>query len=123
MGTRIDSKRVLNLSIVLVCFLLVIGYALFAFRDIARGPSITISEPTNGSTFSTSTVKILGTALRTQYIALNGRPILMDQQGNFSEIVVLSPGYNVNTFEVRDKFGKTEYKTLENVFLTASSTK
>lgn len=80
------------------------------------GPEIIIFEPRNGSTIATSTVLIRGQALRIQDISLNNRPILIDEQGNFSETLLLFPGYNVSLISAQDKFDRTiEYK-LELVY-------
>ena len=94
---------------------IVVGYAGFAFRDIVRGPSIIITEPINGETFATSSVELRGISERAQFISLNGKPILIDENGAFSEIIVLSSGYNVSIVEARDKFGHTATQKLELV--------
>lgn len=95
---------------------IVILYSLFSFRDYIEGPEIIINEPVNGTTFSTSTVTIKGRVLRIQDVTLNNKPILIDTDGNFSEVLMLLPGYNVSVISAKDKFKRTiEYK-LEFVY-------
>lgn len=113
MFTRASSKKLLRIFIITIVAIVVIGYAGFAFRDLVRGPSITLSEPTNGETFSTSSITVRGNAVRVQDIRLNGRSILIDEQGNFSEVLPLYDGYNVALLEANDKFGHVTKENLE----------
>ena len=116
MINREGTKKILRTLILASIVCIVTGYAYFASRDYILGPRIVISEPINGSTHSTSTVLIRCQALRIQDITLNNRPILIDEQGNFSETLLLFPGYNVSLISAQDKFDRTiEYK-LELVY-------
>ena len=116
MINREGTKKIVRTSITVLIVCIVLGYAYFASRDYILGPEILIFEPINGSTISTSTVKIKGQALRIQDITLNNRPLLIDEQGNFSETLLLFPGYNVSLISAQDKFDRTiEYK-LELVY-------
>jgi hypothetical protein len=113
--TRATSKHFVRVIIIGIVVAVVVGYAGFAFRDIVRGPSIVITKPINGETFATSSVELKGISERAQFISLNGKPILIDENGAFSEIIVLSSGYNVSTIEARDKFGHIATQKLELV--------
>jgi hypothetical protein len=95
------------------------------FQAYFSGPSVTIAEPADYSAFSTSTVTIAGTAERVQNITLDGRPIIIDDKGDFSETILLAPGYNIETLAAQDRFGHATQKRLELVYLapkTAAST-
>ena len=105
-------KATLFISIVCV----VIGYAIFAMHDFILGPSLSILEPVNGSSFTTPDIHIKGIVQRIQEISLNGRSITIDDKGNFNEVVLLAPGYNVFTFAVRDKFGRSKEYRLEYIY-------
>lgn len=116
MINREGTKKLVRSTIITLIVCIVIGYTYFATRDYILGPQIIISEPVNGSTISTSTIHLKGQALRIQDITLNNRPILIDEQGNFSETILLFPGYNVSLISAQDKFDRTiEYK-LELVY-------
>jgi len=74
------------------------------------GPQISLVTPTDGSSLTNSLVTISGKARNISFISLNDRPIFVDQQGNFNEELVLSPGYNSWTLRAKDKFGRTVSK-------------
>jgi hypothetical protein len=113
---REGVKKILKVLTISLIVAIVVGYSYFASRDFILGPELIITEPVNGSTLSTSTVILKGQALRIQDITLNNRPILIDEQGNFTETILLFPGYNVSLISAQDKFDRTiEYK-LELVY-------
>ncbi len=113
---RYEFKKLIAAVIFVLITFFILGYVYFASRDYIKGPSIEITEPENGISTSTSTVKVLGKALRIKEITLNGKPLLIDKQGNFNETLLLAPGYNVSMINAIDKFNRTiEYK-LELVY-------
>ena len=110
-------KRTLAILTIAVVATVIIGYSYHASHGIITGPTITITSPGASETsFSSSTVTIKGVAARTQSISLNGRPILIDEAGNFLETVILSPGYNVETLQGIDKFGHATTASLELIY-------
>ncbi len=113
---RYGIIKILKASLIIVISLTIISYAYFAFRDYMNGPSLILIEPINGNTISTSTVILSGRVLRVKDIMLNGRPLLIDKEGNFTETLLLHPGYNISLLSAIDKFNRTiEYK-LELVY-------
>jgi hypothetical protein len=98
------------------------GYSYFASYTLRGGPTIKITTPGNGmkpikgiiyASVSTSTVIVTGVAQRVRSISINGRPIVVDEAGNFSQPVALFPGYNVETLVGQDAFGHTTSVELE----------
>lgn len=116
MLTRYGTKKIVTRFFFTCIILIVAGYALFATHDIILGPSISVSEPINGSSFTTPSIRIKGIVLRIREITLNGRPITIDDKGNFNEAVLLAPGYNLFTLTARDKFGRSKDYRLELVY-------
>ena len=111
MINRNGIKKILKAGIISIIILIVLGYAYFAFHNFVNGPEIIVIEPKSGISTTTSSIKIIGKALRVQNITLNGRPIIIDDKGNFDENIILAPGYNVSLLSAHDKFGRTtEYK-------------
>jgi len=111
MINRDGTKKIIRIIIVSIIVLLILGYSVFESHSLIKGPEIIIQEPLSGSTVSTSSIQIIGKALRIQEILLNGRPILIDKEGNFSEALLLAPGYNASLIQAKDKFNRTiEYK-------------
>ena len=116
MINRDGTKKIFKISGFLIIILIIIGYSLFESHSLIKGPEITVFEPLSGSLSASSSVIVRGQALRIQDITLNGRPILVDTYGNFSETILLAPGYNTSLFSARDKFNRTTEYKLELVY-------
>lgn len=116
MINRDGTKKIFKIGIISIIALLVLGYALFTSHSLIAGPEIIVSEPISGSTIATSSVIVKGIVLRIQDITLNGRPILIDKQGNFSETLLLAEGYNAFQLFAKDKFNRTTEYKLELVY-------
>lgn len=111
--TRDHTRHLIRSGSIIGITVIILGYAGFAFRDLVRGPLIEVYEPISGQSFATSTILVRGMVLRVQDITLNGRPILIDQSGNFREMILLQPGYNTMTIKASDKFGRSTYEEFE----------
>jgi len=85
----------------------ILGYGLFRILPLWRGVSINLSGIEDGGTFALS-LPISGTADRAQELYINDRFVLLDQNGGFSDTLVLLPGYNIITVRGIDRFGKAE---------------
>ena len=94
----------------------VLGYAYFQAQNLLIGPVITISSPPNGATLSSAFVEVTGYTKNISEIHFNDRPIFIDEDGNFKENVLLSPGYTIITVRAEDKFGRKTKKVLELVY-------
>ena len=84
--------------------LLIVSYALWRSFNYARGPAIVLSEPTNFQTITSTTTHVIGQVARANTITLNGRPVTIDERGNFDETILVFPGTNFLTLEARDQF-------------------
>lgn len=113
---RDDTKRLLKIITISIIVLIIVTYAFFTSLDYLKGPKIIIKEPANGSTIATSSVEIIGIASRIQNITINGKPVIIDKEGNFNEILILVEGYNVSLFKAVDKFDRTAEYKLELVY-------
>ena len=99
-------KSLLKITTISLITLFVCGYGLFEARNLLTGPVITVLTPQNGSKQITPLVEVAGVVKNVSDISLNDRPITMDMSGNFSEKVLLAPGYNILKLTVADKFGR-----------------
>jgi hypothetical protein len=109
-----------KIFIAAVIVIITAGLLYFIYRTsraYISGPSITITAPADYAAFSTSTTTIAGIAERVQDITLDGRSITIDDKGNFSETILLMPGYNIETLAAHDQFGHVTQKRLELVYL------
>ncbi len=98
----------------------VVGYSLFQSRNLLHKPQITIEGPENGATLSENMLDIKGNVGRVNFVSLDDRPIFIDEAGNLSEKVLLSPGYNVFKIAVEDSFKRKAEKLLEVVYKPAT---
>ena len=102
-------------ALVIVFFLLLIGYGLFQSKNLILGPNIAIASPLDGAAVGLNPVEVRGQADRIAFLSLNGQQIFTDQNGNFSQKLLLTPGYNSIKLEAKDKFGRTIQKILNLV--------
>jgi hypothetical protein len=116
MTNRKDAKTWLKIMFFVGILILILGYSAFEARKIVGGPELTITSPVVDGIMTDSLVKVTGIAKNIKEITLNDAPIYIDEQGNFSEKVVLIAGYNIIELEAKDKFNKQTKKTLELVY-------
>lgn len=95
-----------GLLIVAVCALVT-----YNMRDILFGSPFSVRTAPDGTTVSDAFVPITGDARHAKELTINGRPIAIDTNGAFSDGVLLSPGYNIVSVALSDRFGKEQIKT------------
>jgi len=110
-----NATSILRIGAISLLALIIAGYSLFQAQKILAGPVIEITTPQNGATYNSTLIEINGKAKNIAYINLNDRKIFTDKDGNFSEVLLLSPGENVVKLDAWDKFGKQTEKKLELV--------
>jgi len=115
LDSRTQNLRLVKIASVLVLLLIVATFAIFRSFNYFQGPGLEIYAPINGSIIESSIIKISGQAVRITKISLNGRPINVDEKGNWSETLIVFPGLNLITIKVQDQFGRTVSKQLDIV--------
>lgn len=113
--TRSTNIRLARISIVVLVAGLIVAYAVWRSLNYARGPEIEIFQPAEGASIASSTVVIRGRANRINSLRLDGNDISVDEQGDFSQTLVLFPGLNTIALEANDQFGRSVSKVLELV--------
>ncbi len=116
MTERYQTRKNIRIIIIVLLVLLVVGYTFYEVSKIISGPNITVYSPKNGETVSTSTILISGIAKNINSISLDDRKIFVDEKGDFSEELLLFPGYNVIALKASDAFGSETEKILEVVY-------
>lgn len=111
-----NGKLIIKTLVICVFVLLIIGYGVFQAQKIIKGPQIAVRFPVNGQTVTQSDVDIAGIAKNISAITLNDRTIYIDESGNFSEKLMLYPGYNIIKLKAEDKFGSMVEKKIELVY-------
>lgn len=91
-----------------VAVLLLAGtwYVLWQGRHLLLGPELSITDAPQ-AVESDRIVFINGRAENATALYLNGRPIVTDQEGVFSEGIVLENGYSVVSLDAQDRYGRS----------------
>lgn len=110
--SRTTNLKILRGAGLALIIIVVATYASARSLNYARGPKITISEPVNGATISTTTTTIVGLLERAHNLTLNGQEITIDEQGHFKETILVFPGINYLTLAAKDQFGRTTETSL-----------
>ncbi|OGZ06462.1 MAG: hypothetical protein A2845_06100 [Candidatus Lloydbacteria bacterium RIFCSPHIGHO2_01_FULL_49_22] len=118
---RFTLKKILSVGSGLFVILVIVLYAYYQSRSIIAGPLISLSEPENNMTSTTSLIMVRGVATRAKEITLQGRQIFIDLDGRFAEQLLLSPGYNIIELTARDTQGRQMIKDLELVYQAPAS--
>ena len=102
--------------VIFIFFLILVAYGLFQTKNLILGPNIAIASPLDGAAVGLNPVKVEGQADRIAFLSLNGEQIFTDENGHFSQKLLLTPGYNIIKLEAQDKFGRTINKILNLVY-------
>ncbi len=96
--------------------LMLLSYAAFQARHLIIGPTISIENPSSENLLSLKElIEIRGKAQNISSISLNDRPIFINEDGQFSEKLLLAKGYTIMTIKAEDRFGRAIVKTLHIV--------
>lgn len=104
-----------------VVILGVCGFVLGNMRDLLFGAPFAIETVQDGTTLTEGFLPISGKARHARSVTMNGRTIFIDRDGNFTDGVILSPGYNVVEVILRDQFGKEKVTTYHLVLDEATA--
>jgi len=97
----VDTRLLIGaFSLFLVLVLLFAGTRAYGLLE---GPRIILSPPRVEDGF----VTLEGVVRRSAYFSINGRIVAPEQNGNFSEHLLLTPGHTIMTIEARDRFDRT----------------
>ena len=102
---KIEDVRPKHILIT-VGFLLLTVYSLFQARFLILGPGVTILSHKDGAVVHEPQVTLSGKARNAAWISLNDRQIFTDEEGFWSEKLILSEGLSIMTLRVRDRFGR-----------------
>lgn len=103
--SSVKIEKIVAITLITVFIL----YGLFEAYKFIIGPRIKIISPTNGETLNDSSVLINGMARNASFIYLNDRKIYVDENGSFSERLLLPQGYTIIKLSAEDRFKrKTE---------------
>ena len=114
-SSRTNNLRFAKIIGVIIIIGIIVIYTITRSLNYARGPEIYIFSPTNGLIATTSTIVISGRVLRVNKISLNGKSILIDENGYWKETLIIFSGLNKITVTAEDQFGRNVSKELDLV--------
>lgn len=106
-----DTRKQITRTLWGVFLGIIVIYALFQMRDIIFGAQLSVTSITDGAVVTDQLLTIEGQMKHAASVTIDGNAIATDQNGHFSEQLLLSPGYNLVTIDARDRFGKLIEKT------------
>lgn len=112
-----NVKKIIKIGGLSVFFMFVAVYAFFVSKDLIFGVKIKGVNLADGAAVTENLIKMTGKARNAINLALNGREISIDQQGNFNETIALLPGYNIINIKALDKFGHLDEKNYKLMYL------
>jgi len=97
----------LTRSLIAVVLVILVGYGALEAAPLLAGPDLVLTTPLEGSTARDGMVEVTGVATRVNSLSLNGAPLLIDEAGNFSRLIVLPRGSAILTLTASDRFGRS----------------
>ena len=89
-------------------------YVLYQARFLIQGPQVTLFEIPE-TVQSSKQVVLQGNTSNITALYLNGRSIVTNEDGVFSESVVLENGYSIVRIDAEDRYGRTT--SVEHTFV------
>ena len=108
-----EGRTIIKRGLLMLGITIVVGYSYFALEGYVRGPRIELAGPENGVSTTTARITIAGRAIHVNTLTINGATTSPDLAGNFSESLLLAPGYNIMRVDAKDRYGRSVEKTIE----------
>jgi len=107
----------LTVTVIVVFFIGVLGYAYFEARNLIRGPQIALAAGLEEDlVVDKPLVLVRGVARNITELRMNSRTIPTTEAGAFEEAHLLAPGYNTIRLEAWDKIGRTTHADIQVVY-------
>ncbi|OGH88031.1 MAG: hypothetical protein A3J93_02565 [Candidatus Magasanikbacteria bacterium RIFOXYC2_FULL_42_28] len=105
---RFDSLASLirNLGIATLVIIFA-GYLIWQIRGILTPPLLVVYTPMEGTVTSHTSIVVQGITDKEAHLSINGKDIMIDEDGKFSVEISLAPGVNSITITTIKKHGKT----------------
>ena len=107
---------ILKITLIIILVVIIFSYAYNRSGNYLDGPQISINHPTNGQTLAEQTLTISGNTKNINDIMLNDRKIYINENGEFTEKILLHEGYNQISLWAKDRFDKKTEKNLIVVY-------
>ncbi len=107
--------------LITAAILSVFALVLYNMRDLVIGTPLEVVTAQDGATLDSTFLPLSGIARHARELLINGRTVAIDRAGNFTDAIILSPGYNIVEVALKDRFGNTETRTYHWVVEVPSS--
>jgi cytoskeletal protein RodZ len=105
----------------LMVIAVIIAYLVWQFTALAAAPHLSLTSPDNDVSLTGSVIDIAGSTTPGSDVTVNDSPVLLDNNGDFSEKVALQDGVNSIRVTAKSKLGKSTTVT-RNVLAKLPST-
>ncbi len=103
-------------SLIMGAIVLLLGgaflYIYQEFKSFAATPRLVITEPHSGATIEANEIIVLGKTDKDARVTINNQPVLVGNEGEFSDKLLLQPGLNTVTVVAVNRFNKEKTETL-----------
>jgi len=113
---KLGLKRYFPVAIIFAFFLVLGLYAEGRAQNLIRGAQINVSSLSDGAVVNEPLIKIEGVAKNARDFSINDREVAVSEDYDFSEKILLLPGYNIITLKGEDKFGKKTEEQIRVVY-------
>lgn len=93
------TPRVILMIATAVVLIGIVGYIVYSVRGFTAPPNLLVSSPSSDQILTTDSVNIIGKTDEGVALLINDQTVLLDGNGNFTQLVKLNPG--LNTFQVK----------------------
>lgn len=92
---------------VFICIIAIVGYVGFHLQSLLSAPLLELSSPPQGLTTANKTIEIKGKTEPGAVVNINEAPLPTPQSGEFSHLLVLSPGVNTIKVTAKKRYSKS----------------
>ncbi|MEF3691428.1 MAG: helix-turn-helix domain-containing protein [Candidatus Moraniibacteriota bacterium] len=100
------NPKILSIVFISLFFLGLLFYLYYNLNNFISNPELVILNPTNNSIIEESSVVIKGRTDIGNNLFINNQPVLVDEEGFFSENIILKEGVNIITVRSVNQFNK-----------------
>lgn len=104
---RFLNQQKITLGFFLATLLAIGIYFAYELRFVFFGPKLVIESPYGDTVTGQTSIAVLGEVEKEASLVLNGRPLYVNEKGEFKDSALLLPGLNTLEFEARNRLGKT----------------
>lgn len=108
----IITPKLLLVTISTIAVIALVGYIIFSARSISKPPTIEILAPVS-ETLQQKEIKIEGKTNPTAVVEINNQLVSVDNNGYFSQRVVLTAGVNNFNIVAKNRLGRQSQKELK----------